>query len=143
MHLQGRTAYRAGKTISDGRIVTALLQDIRLLLVEDEFLILADLQAVFEDEGARVITATTVCEGLSAAEGGFDAAVLDVRLPDGEVFPVAERLAARSVPLVFHSGHARTSEIDARFPGALMLSKPAGDWMLIDAVRRQVGGGGT
>ena len=105
-----------------------------LLVVEDEFLILLDLQYLLENEGASVVTATTVAEGLEAAAGDYAAAVLDVRLPDGEVFPVAERLAARNVPLVFHSGHARIEEIEEQFPDAVMLSKPAPERTLIETL---------
>ena len=124
-------------------MVIPTLEDIRLLLVEDEFFILMDLRNVFEEAGARVTTATTVAEGLSAtAADGFDAAVLDVRLPDGEVFPVATALTERRVPLVFHSGHIRAEDVSLQFPAALTLSKPAREEALINAVRRLVGAEG-
>lgn len=110
-----------------------------LLVVEDEFLILLDLQYTLEEAGAAVVTAVSVAEGLRVCSNGarFDAAVLDVRLPDGEVFPVAERLTERSVPLVFHSGHADRTEIQEQFPSSIALSKPAREGELIEAVARQ------
>lgn len=110
-----------------------------VLLVEDEFLILLDLQFLLENEGANVATATSVAEGLQVADGSFDAAVLDVRLPDGEVFPVARKLTERGVRIVFHSGHARTAELAEEWPSSLALEKPARERTLIEAVARQAG----
>jgi hypothetical protein len=37
--------------------------------------------------------------------GHLDAAVLDIKLRDGVVYPVAEALQARSVPFVFTTGY--------------------------------------
>ncbi|MEM7730202.1 MAG: response regulator [Pseudomonadota bacterium] len=113
------------------------LDGYELLLVEDEFLILLDLQYAFEQEGAVVVTATTVEEGLEAARDSYAVAVLDVRLPDGEIYPVADQLATLGVPLVFHSGHAQQELLEEQFPGATALSKPAPETMLIEAVARQ------
>ena len=109
-----------------------------LLVVEDEFLILLDLCTILEDQGARVTTASSVADGLAAARAdrNFAAALLDVRLPDGDVFPVAEELVKRDVPLVFHSGHAQSGELKERFPNAIALSKPAAERVLIDAMVR-------
>ena len=112
-----------------------------LLVVEDEFLILLDLQYMLEEAGACVVTAASVAEGLKAVESApFDVAVLDVRLPDGEVFPVAEKLKERDVPLVFHSGHAERTELQENFPSAIALSKPAPEMELVEAVARQAVG---
>lgn len=111
-----------------------------VLLVEDEFLILLDLQFLLEGAGATVVTATSVAEGLEAANGPYDAAVLDVRLPDGEVFPVARKLGERNVPIVFHSGHARTIDLTAEWPTAVALEKPAPERILLAAIVGQIGG---
>lgn len=103
----------------------------RVLLVEDELLIALDLQLSIEDEGADVALADGVRTGLAAiAEGEArdlmpDIALLDVRLGDGEVFPVADLLAERGVPIVFHSGHAQSEDLAEAYPGAAVLSKPA------------------
>ena len=107
-----------------------------VLLVEDEFLILLDLEHLLQSEGARVTTASDLRDGLDVVERAFDAAVLDVRLPDGDVFPLAERLQERGVPLVFHSGHAQAEEVLGQFPAAVALAKPAAERVLIDAVAR-------
>ena len=72
----------------------------RVLVVEDQFLIRLDLLSVLEEHGAIVIPAASVAQGLAAlATATFDVAVLDVHLPDGEVFPVAKQLCERGIPI--------------------------------------------
>ena len=94
-------------------------------------LIALDLQLSIEDEGGVVALASSVASGLEEVErrraaGALpDVALLDVRLSDGEVFPVADTLAADGVPIVFHSGHAQSAELAEAYPGAAVLSKPA------------------
>ena len=109
-----------------------------VLVVEDEFLILLDLEYVLESAGAAITTAASLAEALEAAERRYDVAVLDVRLPDGDVYPAARMLAERDVPLVFHSGHAHNDNIAGDFPSAVALEKPAREQVLIAAVERQI-----
>lgn len=53
----------------------------------------------------------------------FDGAILDIN-PNGElVYPLADMLVARDVPLVFVTGYASES-LDARFAGKPVLQKP-------------------
>ena len=107
-----------------------------ILVVEDEYLILLDLQLILEDAGASVVTAASVADGLAHVDDRFTAAVLDVRLGDGDVFPVAEALQGRQVPLLFHSGHADRTRLSEMFPDAVALSKPASEDRLVAAVSR-------
>ena len=113
----------------------SVLEGRTILLVEDEFLILMDLQMQLEDAGATVIAASSVSDGLArAGRGAVDAAVLDVRLPDGEVYPVALALRDRAVPFLFHSGHAHRNEVQRLFPGAPALAKPVAEKVFLRAV---------
>ncbi|PRY95544.1 response regulator receiver domain-containing protein [Hasllibacter halocynthiae] len=108
-----------------------------VLLVEDEFLVRLDLSWLLEEHGATVVSAGDLAEGLGHADGAWDVALLDVRLPDGDVFPLAEKLAERSVPLVFHSGHARLERLQRRFPGATILAKPSRNEVLVRTLASQ------
>ena len=107
------------------------LQGCRVLLVEDELLIALDLQLSLEDAGADVVMADGVATGFAAlarcraAAALPHVALLDVRLGDGEVFPVADELSAAGVPIVFHSGHAQGGDLARGYPDAAVLSKPA------------------
>ena len=117
--------------------MTKSLQGLNVFLVEDDFLILLDLKTILEDAGASVVTASSVREGLELSDTRYHAAVLDIRLPDGEVFPVAERLSKSRVPIIFHSGNIETSAVETMFPESVALSKPAQERVLIEVVRRQ------
>ena len=57
----------------------------RLLVIDDEKLICWSLQKDFSQEGYEVVTAQSAREGIRFfTEEPFDAAVLDIRLPDGD-----------------------------------------------------------
>ena len=114
--------------------MTARLDGTRLLIVEDEVLVLMDLTDVFEAAGATVVPAASLEDGMARVRGAFDVALLDVRLGDGEVFPLARALDRRGVRVVFHSGHARASDLLREFPGARALPKPAMEDDLIRTV---------
>lgn len=66
----------------------------RLLLVEDEMFVAMDVQMTFEDEGWEVAGSfPRVSEALAfLTMNSVDCAILDMRLMDGEAFPVADRL---------------------------------------------------
>jgi CheY-like chemotaxis protein len=85
------------------------LSGLRILIVEDEYLIAMDLADRLGDLGAEVIgPAGSVAEALAvvAAEGNrIDGAVLDVNLRNERVYPVADALAAQGIRFVFASGY--------------------------------------
>jgi CheY-like chemotaxis protein len=79
-----------------------------LLVVEDEYLIAADLAASLESLGVEVIgPAASVEEALAlvATNDRLDGAVLDINLRNERVYPVADVLTARGVPYVFTTGY--------------------------------------
>jgi CheY-like chemotaxis protein len=86
----------------------------RVLLVEDEPLLLLDLQDMVVRMGCQVVASRG---DLSAAlnqarDAEVDLAVLDVNLGGERIDPVADVLAERGIPFVFASGYA-----DAGIPG--------------------------
>jgi CheY-like chemotaxis protein len=98
----------------------------RILIMEDEFIVALDLSDMTEDLGFAVEGPyATVSEGEQSLERVLpDAAILDVQLADGEVFPLADALVRKGVPIIFHSGHADTRSLLARYPSARSASKP-------------------
>src|SRR5436189_372660 len=80
-----------------------------LLVVEDEYLIAADLTASLESLGVQVIgPAASVEEALALVHNNsdrIDGAVLDINLRNERVYPVADVLMARGVPFVFTTGY--------------------------------------
>ena len=81
----------------------------RLLVVEDNYLIAADLVWQLESSGAEFVgMAASVGEAhaIIEAEGnGLHGAILDVNLGSERAFPVADTLIARGIPFVFATGY--------------------------------------
>lgn len=112
------------------------LSGLELLVVEDNAFIQLDLQMMLEDAGATVITASTVKEATELLGRSFHAAILDISLPDGEVRPVAEKLALVNTPIIFHSGIVEKTPWVDEIPRATAVSKPASEAVLIDLVHQ-------
>ena len=68
----------------------------------------------------------------------MDAAVLDVNVRGEMVFPVAEELKARGVPMVFCTGYADLQAIPEPLQGQVRLSKPCAAASVEKALREQV-----
>jgi CheY-like chemotaxis protein len=79
----------------------------RILLVEDEALIAVMVEQMLSEIGAEVVAAAaTLDEALMlCGSAACDAAVLDVNLGGAVVFPAAEVLARRGIPVVFATGY--------------------------------------
>src|SRR5215207_4488033 len=85
------------------------LRGARLLVVEDEYTIATDLARALEDAGVEVVgPAGSVPHALrliSEAQDIIQGAVLDIRLRDERVYPVADALRERGIPFVFATGY--------------------------------------
>lgn len=97
----------------------------RVLVVEDEFLLADETRKRLEELGANVVGPTGQVEhAISLIEKQMiDAAILDILLDGGEVFPVAESLKERNIPFVFASAFG-SSSIPERFRGYVLCDKP-------------------
>ena len=84
------------------------IDGLRLLLVEDEYLLALCLTEIVEQLGAVAVgPVATVDDALALIRDDprIDAAVLDVNLGGEPVFPVAAALRMRAIPFVFASGY--------------------------------------
>ena len=96
----------------------------RVLLAEDEAIIGMMMREFLTECGLFVIgPCCTVNEAIAAADGEVDCAILDLNLGGNSVYPVAEMLTARGVPIAFVTGYDRES-VDPRFDGVPVLQKP-------------------
>jgi len=108
----------------------------KILLAEDEELIAMMLEDVLGDVGYIVVSATTLNEGLLAADReSFDAAVLDVNLGREEVFPLAAKLRDKGVPFLFASGYGN-EHVPLEFRDHEVLLKPYDTRTMLAAVSR-------
>jgi two-component system, NtrC family, sensor histidine kinase HydH len=64
----------------------------RVLLVDDNAALVDNLRETLEDEGYSVVTAGAVAEAVQAAARGFDVALVDLKLPDGDGTALTEQL---------------------------------------------------
>ena len=103
------------------------MSDIRsILIVEDEPLIAMMLEDFLDSLGHTVVG---TCESVEDAmakidEGGFDVAIVDVHLKNGEhVWPVADRLSQEGVPFVLATG-GHIEPPPERHASAPVLAKP-------------------
>ncbi len=121
-----------------------LLSGLRLLIVEDEFLIAMDVEQLCLEHGA----AATIVAGSAAelsermAGGGFDAAILDVMVEGRSTLDVARSLAERGIPFVFATGHSDRPDVFAAFPGVRIVGKPYAGEELVEAVAAVARGSG-
>jgi len=103
-----------------------------ILIVEDEPLISMMLEDFLDSLGHTVAgTAETVADALARIdEGGFEVAIIDVHLKNGEhVWPVADRLVEEGVPFILATG-GHVEPPPAKHASAPVLSKP----FTIDAI---------
>lgn len=105
--------------------IAGQLGGVRIFAAEDEPMLLIGLEDMLSELGCRVVgTATRIAQALDLiASHSFDAAILDVKLHDESIDPVADALAARAVPVVLATGYAPTA-LAQRFAGFPMVQKP-------------------
>lgn len=111
---------------------------LKVLIVEDEYLIADQLAKFFSNHGAEVVGfAPTVEKAHEIVSRGtpFDVAILDVRLRDGDVFTVADRIREYGAKLVFYTG-LETSSLPERFREMAVVPKPEGvDVLYVSALK--------
>jgi two-component system NtrC family response regulator len=97
-----------------------------LLIVEDDPKSLYALQAVLQDHGFHVSACSTAKEAETFLRVSFDAAIIDVRLPDKPGTVVAEQLRranARTL-IIFMTAYNGVNALQQAFPTAIVLLKP-------------------
>lgn len=84
-----------------------LLSGRRILVVEDEFLVLMLTEDMLGDLGCEsVVAAASVEQALTLIEDQtFDAAMLDMNLDGEKPYAVADALTERGVPFIFATGY--------------------------------------
>ncbi len=98
----------------------------QILVVEDEWLIADQIEAVLGDMQCDVVgPVPDVRQALEMLENQLvEAAVLDISLGAETSFPIADVLIARSIPFLFMSGYV-SRDLPERFHTRNILLKPA------------------
>jgi CheY-like chemotaxis protein len=97
----------------------------RVLVIEDESMVMMLLQDMLEDIGCVVVDAASrFQEAIEKARSlTFDVAILDVNLNGERTFPIAEVLAERGVRFVFATGYG-VANLPPDFSERPVLQKP-------------------
>lgn len=113
----------------------------RILVVEDETLIAISIEVALQDLGCVVVGPVGKLDAalLLARDEALDAAVLDVTIRGGKVFPVAEQLLTRGVPFVLASGYGDWA-LPKQMQNVPRLTKPFTPQELEEQVRSLVAG---
>ena len=93
------------------------LQNCRILVVEDEYMLADELRTELADAGAVVLGPVGSLEeavNLISEEQDVDGAILDVNLRGEKVYPAADQFLERGTSFVFATGYDQ-SAIPSRF----------------------------
>jgi len=105
--------------------MTADLQGVRVLVIEDEGSVALMIEDMLEELGCEIVASVARLADAHkiAATTEADLAVLDVNLEGQPVFPVAKILRQRRIPFVFSTGYG-AGGLPGEFTGCPVLGKP-------------------
>ena len=103
------------------------LQGRRILIIEDDFMIVEIVREILEDAGAIVLnpigTRDEALAFISGNHAAFDAAVVDLNLHGRATYPIADALLDRKIPFVFATGYSADA-IDSKYECFPRCEKP-------------------
>jgi DNA-binding response OmpR family regulator len=114
------------------------LRGLRVLVVEDSFLVADAICDVLSESGCEVVGPAPNLERgwrLSQQET-LDGAVLDVNLGGEHSFPIAVTLAERGIPFLFLTGYDDVSVMPAEFRTVHRILKPFDFNELVDIIAK-------
>jgi two-component system, chemotaxis family, sensor kinase Cph1 len=114
------------EAIKPGPLPNVTVARPRILIVEDSFLVILELEALCGDLGWEVIgPATRLAQALTLArDAEFDAAFLDVNL-DGEMsWEIATLLQERHIPFAFSTGYDGARILPDHLKATKIIGKP-------------------
>jgi len=110
---------------------------LRVLLVEDEFLIALTMERMLHRFGVEVVGPIgSLAEAVEiACTAELDGAVLDVNIDGEKIYPCAEQLGDRGIPFILTTGYA-AANLPERYRTAARLGKPFSEAELRSALER-------
>ena len=112
------------------------INGMRVLLVEDTWLVALGLQSILEDVGVAVSgpVATVAEAALLGETGRFDAAVVDMNLRGEMAYDLVDRLNERGIPVVVITGYEVLPSLADK--AVTILRKPLRAEALLKTLRR-------
>ncbi len=102
------------------------LKGLKVFVVEDESLVAMQLEDMLMDFGCDLVgLAMRVNRAMDmlATVAEIDVAILDVNIGGDKVYPVAEALRARHIPIIFATGYGRAG-VEPEWQSYEILQKP-------------------
>lgn len=99
----------------------------QILIVEDEYLIAADLEAQIREDGgrpARLALSVEAAQEELSSRSDISGVILDINIGGVTSFGLADALKEAGLPFVFYTGY-RSIAIPDRFIGVPRIAKPA------------------
>ena len=114
------------------------LEGYRVLIVEDEAILLLEYSQIVLAAGACIAGRAMTVKGATpmAKSEDFDCALMDVKLRDGDIYPVACIVRDRGKSIVFVTGTPSLPELRKEWPDVEILDKPMKVEELISAVAK-------
>jgi two-component system, response regulator PdtaR len=102
-----------------------------ILVVEDEPLVALEVQMALREAGARVVAASYVETALCSTEHpNLSAAVVDIRLGDGNGTAVCRRLRHLGVPFLMHTAYP-PPDVATHWQDVPVIMKPANSGQIV------------
>jgi CheY-like chemotaxis protein len=118
-------------------VMDKFLSGRRILVIEDEMMVLMLVEDMLADLGCKSVTAAATVEQALALIGAhdFDAALLDMNLNGTKSHDVAQALATHNVPFAFATGYS-SLDISGGYRGLPVLRKPFSSTELVGVFTR-------
>lgn len=109
---------------------------LRVLVVEDSFLIAWSLRKMLSDFGCEVVgPASNVQDAIRLIDvSGCDVGILDINLGNETSMPVAAALIEKKLPFVFVTGYSSPSLLEMKYNAFRRLRKPISESVLRSAI---------
>jgi len=114
-----------------------LMEDQRILVVEDEYVVAEAIERTLTRAGAIVLgPVPSVDQAMALLDRGerIDSAILDINLGEYKVYPVVDRLLAQGVRCVFATGND-IADVPSEYKEIARLEKPVKASSIIGALK--------
>jgi DNA-binding NtrC family response regulator len=137
-HIRLQTSQAGGA----GQSENVNLSGLRILVVEDNFLIASLLKRMLTNWGCQVIgPVPTLNEGKRLAETeSLSGAILDINIVGGNSVPIAAALQDRGCPFIFITGYGSPKTLPAPLREVTRLDKPIDEFVLQATLAHEIAG---
>jgi DNA-binding response OmpR family regulator len=104
----------------------AIISEMAVLVVEDEFLVALDAEKMLRELGASSVEVVATFDAAQKriAEGQYDVVILDVNLNGKMSFPLGQAATSRGMPVLFATGYSLQNWPTMEFGGGACVTKP-------------------